>query len=188
MNRKTIIVNFSIAALIAIQLVAAAQTKKRKSLRPPKMIAPVAVTEVNPGAGPIIKILEQGEDGIPLAFQWQLNADTVLKSGDVFRETISFSGGAVLSSFMADDTTALKKSTDKEYRVTNRFVSFSGKTDAFNVTEENGILVLEHPETHEKLRYKVYLDKTRKKIIKIENLNTHRIYQPAEFEGASVSG
>jgi len=177
-----------VTALICFGLLAAAQTKKTKSTRLPRIESPSSATEVNPGAGPVIKILEQGDEGIPLAFQWQLNADTVLKKGDVIRETIAFSGGAILNLFMADDATTLKKSTDKEYKVTSRFVSFSGETAGFNVTEENGILILEHPENHEKKRYKATLDKARKKIISLENIETRKIYLPAPFEGGSVSG
>lgn len=188
MALNTLIKSLSIATFVCMNLMAVAQTKKTKSNPSPKIKSPVSVTEVNPGAGPIIKILEQGDEGIPLAFQWQLNADTVLKNGDVFRETITFSGGAVLNWYMADDSITLKKSLDKEYKVTSRFVGFSGETAAFNVSEENGILIFENPETHEQKRYKVMLNKARKKVITIKNLETGRIYLPAQFEGGNVSG
>ena len=89
---------------------------------------------------------------------------------------------------MADDTTALKRSTDKEYKVTSRFVSFSGENTSFNMTEDKGMLVLESPETHVKKQFKVVLDKARKNIVKLQDVETGRIYLPAPFDGGSVSG
>lgn len=175
-----------VTVLICVNLLAAAQTKKSKSS--PKAKPPTAITETLSGRGPIIIIIERGDEGIPLAFLWQLNADTVLKKGDVFREMISFPGTAVLNRFMADDTTALKRSTDKEYKVTSRFVSFSGESTSFNITEDKGMLILESPETHVKKHFKVVLDKARKNIVKLQDVETGRIYLPAPFEGGSVSG
>jgi len=67
-----------VTVLICVNLLAAAQTKKSKSSQP-KIKPPTAITETLPGRGPIIAIIERGDEGIPLAFLWQLNADTVLK-------------------------------------------------------------------------------------------------------------
>jgi len=184
MPLKTLFAIISIVLLISFHLNTAAQTKKTKSIAPKKMKAPVSVAQ---GAGPIIKILEIGDEGIPLAFLWQLNADTLLKKGDVFREMISFPGKAVLNRFMADDSISLKKSTEEDYAVIRRFVSFSGMDTAFNVIEDKGMLVLENVETHQRRRFKVVLDKARKKILKLQDSITGRIYLPSPFEGGNVS-
>ncbi|MFX1707180.1 hypothetical protein PV783_24645 [Chitinophaga sp. CC14] len=187
MMPKNLMKSLSVAVFVCITLMAAAQTKKSKSSQP-KIKPPTAITETLSGRGPIITIIERGDEGIPLAFLWQLNADTVLKKGDVFREMISFPGTAVLNRFMADDTTALKRSTDKEYKVTSRFVSFSGENTSFSMTEDKGMLILESPETHLKKQFKVVLDKARKNIVKLQDVETGHIYLPAPFEGGSVSG
>lgn len=187
MTLKNLINFLSLAAFVGINLMATAQTKKNRSSQP-QLKPATAITETIPGRGPIITIIERGDEGIPLAFQWQLNADTVLKKGDVFRETIAFPGGAELNSFMADDSTTLKKSAEKEYKVTSRFVSFSGESASFSITEDKGMLILERPDTHVKKRYKVVLDRARKRIIRMEDMETHRVYLPATFEGGSVSG
>lgn len=149
MKSSTLIKSLSITAFICTNLIAAAQSPKSQLGPSPKIKSPVSVTEVNPGAGPIIKIL---------------------------------------SAFLADDSTTLKRSMDKDYKVTSRFVSFSGETTAFNVSEDNGILIFENPETHEQKRYKVILNKARKKVITIKNIETGRICLPAPFEGGSISG
>lgn len=188
MTLKTLFVNINIVLLLSFHLNTIAQVKVTKSIAPKKIKAPVSVAKVNPGAGPIIKILENGDEGIPLAFLWQLNADTLLKKGDVFREMISFPGNAVLNRFMADDSITLQKSSEEDYAVTRRFVSFSGEDTTFNIIEDKGMLVLENVETHKTKRYKVVLDKARKKILKLQDTITGRIYLPTPFEGGSVSG
>lgn len=189
MTLKALFANINIVLLLSFNLNTIAQTKATKSIAPKKIKAPVSVSKANPGAGPIIKILENGDDdGIPLAFLWQLNADTLLKKGEVFREMISFPGKAVLNCLMADDSITLEKKSEKAYDVTRRFVSFSGKDTTFNIIEDKGMLVLENVETHKTKRYKVALDKARKKILKLQDTITGRIYLPAPFEGGSVSG
>lgn len=186
-NPMKIINCLLVFAFICVSFLAEAQSSKLRPLRSPKSRKTNNPTERKSGTRQIIKILEQGDEGIPLAFEWQLNADTVLKAGDVFKETIAFSGGAVLNWFMADDSVTLQRSTSKDYKVTSRFVRFSGETAAFDVTEENGVLVLENIKTHEKQRYKIFFDKTGKGITRMESIETTRIYVPARFEGGSLA-
>ncbi|WP_316753064.1 hypothetical protein [Pedobacter gandavensis] len=136
---------------------------------------------------PILKLIKQA--GEPLAFAWQLNADTVLKAKDVFREVIEFTNGAEIRKAMAIDTVSLQKSSSAEYDVRRKFLRHYGNVTAYEITQQKGkpILVLEKADLEDKLYFKVFLDKTGKKILKIQRLSNGRFYLPTPFEGPTIS-
>nr|WP_068891194.1 hypothetical protein [Pedobacter panaciterrae] len=173
------------------QLDASAQVKANKQVPPPKIkLSSLDSRKQQSNGSPVLKIIEQAMQELPLAFAWQINADTVLKADDVFREIIEFEGVANLRRSIAVDTVTLKKSMEKDYDVRWSFLKFSNDLTSYEFTQQKGkdILVFENTETHEKQYFKVFLDKSRKKILKLQHVATGHFYFPVQFEGGLVSG
>jgi hypothetical protein len=171
-------------------LSARAQVKSKRLLLPPKIVKPVYESEKPASdSAPILKLIEKAAQEAPLAFAWQLNADTLVKAKDLFREIIEFDGGATVRKAMAIDTVRIKKTAEAGADVRQNFLSFSTSLAAYDISQQKGkpILVLANTRSDEKLYFKVFLDKAAKKILKIQNLSNGRFYFSVPFEGPTIS-
>ncbi|NQX43329.1 hypothetical protein HQN84_31055 [Pedobacter steynii] len=176
--------------LASFCLVTTAQVKSKPLFLPPKILKiDVDSRELALASSPLLKLIDRAGQESPLAFAWQLNADTLIKAKDVFREAIEFDGGATIRQAMAIDTVSLQKSSKPDYEVRRNFYSFSTNLAVYEVSQKKGkqILVLEKANSKDKHYFKVFLDKAAKKILKIQNLSTGRFYLPVPFEGPSIS-
>ncbi|MBB2147512.1 hypothetical protein [Pedobacter gandavensis] len=152
--------------------------------------SPVDNRKVLVAASPILKLIDQAARTSPLAFVWQLNADTLVKSGDIFRELIEFDGAdATFRKAMVIDTVTLKKSSKADYDVKQNFYTFSTSLATYDISQQKGkpILIFLNPATKDQQYFKVFLDKAGKNILKIQSLSTKRIYLPTAFEGPMIS-
>jgi len=176
--------------LAVFGVAAHAQVKSKGLFLPPEIRkTPAEKRKILLDASPILKLIDQAARESPLSFAWQLNTDTLLKKNDVFREVIEFEGGASIRKAMAIDSITLQRNLDADYDIRRNFYSFSLDLNTYAFRQQKGkpILVLESATSTHKLYFKVFLDKTEKKILKIQNLSTGRVYLPVPFEGGTIS-
>lgn len=184
---------FTLAITLAcFSLTAKAQEEPKTSffLTDSKEESPVARWKRLRAASPILKLIDKAAEESPLAFVWQLNADTLVKEKDLFRELIEFDGGgATFRRSTVIDTVRLKKSSAADYNVLRNFYTYSGSLASYDISQQKGkpMLVFLNPKSNEKLYFKVFLDKAGKKILKIQNVSSKRFYLPTAFEGPTIS-
>lgn len=177
--------------LVFSGMTAAAQVKKSivKFPTDERAKTPAERRKILLDASPILKLIDQAGRESPLSFAWQLNTDTLLKAKDLFREVIEFENGVSIRKAMAADTVRLSKSDKASEDVRRNFYSYSVSLDSYAISQQKGkpILVFERATAPNKLYFKVFLDKTAKKILKLQSLSTGRFYLPVPFEGGTIS-
>lgn len=161
------------------------QSKKPKTKPPP----PPKYTPLKPTEpafkNEIEKILFKDS---PQSFAWKIDADAGnIPSGTLFKERVrldlrndftKFSIKARINFEYTTDALELKTGADIEELLIKSALIFKD----YSVTADKDILVLTNAKTKETERFKVFLDKARKKILKLQNLKNQMIYVPAETE------
>ena len=124
--------------------------------------------------------------GPPLTFTWKLNADTLLPADAPFQKTLelSTSDATMRTRFQKEATELKKEIAAPEGTVIAE--SHYGKTIGFSTDLSKDVATLTNRETNEKLRFKLFLNKSRTKILKIQDLKTKEVYLPAAFEGPTI--
>lgn len=123
----------------------------------------------------------------PQAFVWYFDGTGRVPGGTLFKEYIElrpvnkyteFSISARLKSARTTNSLELKKGARLEDLAIESELTF---TD-YSVKAEKDLLILTNEKTNEVERLKIFFDRNRKKIVKLQNLRNEMIYTPAEIE------
>lgn len=175
-----------IAFIVYCQTCVFGQSKKPKLKSkpplPPKLI-PLKPFKLAP-KNEIEKVLSKSS---PQAFAWKIVATGNIPPKTLVKESVrldlkniftDFSINARIKSEYTIDSLELKKDAEIEELVLKSEAAFKD----YSVTVDKNTLTLTNEKTEETERFAVFLDKDRKKIIKLQNLKNQKIYVPAEAE------
>jgi len=168
---------FLFSVLITCALNSFSQKKKSRPLPPPvpesKMVLPSQDT------------LSLTEYSSPLLFQWEMNADTALKSGTVFKELIKLKAGETeVNSFYSTEPVTLKKvkaGTTSEAKIPKMITGIN----YYDASISKGIVTLaERGRTV--LSLKVVYDKN-KQVRYLKNIKNGALYRPIPSDPPPVA-
>lgn len=167
--------------LAGLQATAHAQ-KPRKPVPPPPPPPPIVrISEHREAARTPYEKLLLDEKSWPLAFRHAVDADTVILPKQVFQKQLEVSSNGVrLEISSAKDTMQVQKGV--EGRLTSSYVKFS----FYKVTVAKDVATLTDKETGKILKYKLFLNSAKTKIIKLQDLSTKELYLPAQYVGPMI--
>lgn len=116
-------------------------------------------------------------------FRWYVNQikDTLLQPDELFTEIIEFTGDVESRSKFVIDSVNLEVGQTQIYK------SVMLELKGFKVKYNKETIILIDEKNEKKTRtFKVFLDQPKKNIIKMQEINTGRIYWPAKFEGPTI--
>ena len=179
--------------MVAAHFVAFGQ-KKKKSIPPP----PEKITKQKVQKSPYQRIFE---DNMMLAFQWRMEVkDSIIANEDrmIYKINLEFQSIKELSSYKKQpDISALKviysvqKGAKLDKNLTPRthyvdFVDYSSIFESVKIVGDN--VELTNDETKEKQIFKIFLDKDKKNIIKLQDSKTKKEFFPTEdFYSPTIS-
>jgi len=167
--------------VVASQSIAQTKSTKKTRIKRPDIIAP-----------PEIVIPEKYKTSenvplFPLAFAWQINADTTLAPNVIFREIIELNGDQVDSRVSFRDVEVkLKKSEQENYNVQNDVLSMFVKLVQYDAKIDQNMLYLTDRKNKILRTFKIFYDQ-HNHIERLQDLNTKKFYESTPFEGASPS-
>ena len=172
--------------MVAAHFVAFGQNKK-KSIPPP----PEKITKQKVQKSPYQRIFE---DNMMLAFQWRMEVkDSIIIANEdrmIYKIYLEFQSIKELSSYKKQpDISALKviysvqKGTKLDKNLTPRmdytdFVDYPWISESVKIVGDN--VELTNDETKEKEIFKIFLDKDKKNIIKLQDSKTKKEFFPTE--------
>ena len=166
--------------MVAAHFVAFGQ-KKEKSIPPP----PEKITKQKVQKSPYRRIFE---DNMMLAFQWRMEVkDSIIIAND--KINLEFQSVKELSSYKKQPISAQKiiysveKGAKLDKNLTPRmdyidFVDYPSIFESVKIVGDN--VELTNDETKEKQIFKIFLDKDKKNIIKLQDLKTKKEFFPTE--------
>lgn len=160
---------------------------KRQILTPPKINSPYSSSKPKNNVVSIVK-----DNSFPLSFKFEINKDTIFLPNSEFAEIIEISDSGysedlnvTIISRTASDTLKFEYNDGtKEDRIMH---SYFEKRKWCEVNMNKEIMSAVDKESKEKIDFKVVLDKTKKKILYVENRATKRKYLPTSYEAPSPS-
>ena len=178
--------------MVAAHFVAFGQNKK-KSIPPP----PEIITKQKVQKSPYRRIFE---DNRMLAFQWRMEVkDSIIANEDrmIYKINLEFQSVKELRSYKKQPISALKviysveKGAKLDKNLTPRthyvdFVDYSSIFESVKIVGDN--VELTNNETKEKQIFKIFLDKDKKNIIKLQDSKTKKEFFPTEdFYSPTIS-
>ena len=178
--------------MVAAHFVAFGQNKK-KSIPPP----PEKITKQKVQKSPYRRIFE---DNMMLAFQWRMEVkDSIIANEDrmIYKINLEFQSVKELRSYKKQPISALKviysveKGTKLDKNLTPRmdytdFVDYPSIFESVKIVGDN--VELTNNETKEKQIFKIFLDKDKKNIIKLQDSKTKKEFFPTEdFYSPTIS-
>lgn len=177
-NRKTLITLVSIL-LISISGIGYAQ-KNKKVIPPPPPPPPIDIVREPKITNSVEKIIKQSESTV--CFRWNVNKfeDKALLPEEQFTEILEFVGDVNSRNNFAVDSVTIKK--EQSSLLTSTF-----KLKSYTVKYVNETIILKDEENPKLIRtFKVFLDKPKKNILKIQEIANGRFYFPAAFQGPTI--
>ena len=171
--------------MVAAHFVAFGQ-KKKKSIPPP----PEKITKQKVQKSPYRRIFE---DNMMLAFQWRMEVkDSIIIANEdrmIYKINLEFQSVKELSSYKKQPISAQKiiysveKGAKLDKNLTPRmdyidFVDYPSIFESVKIVGDN--VELTNNETKEKQIFKIFLDKDKKNIIKLQDLKTKKEFFPTE--------
>ena len=171
--------------MVAAHFVAFGQ-KKEKSIPPP----PEKITKQKVQKSPYRRIFE---DNMMLAFQWRMEVkDSIIIANEdrmIYKINLEFQSVKELSSYKKQPISAQKiiysveKGAKLDKNLTPRmdyidFVDYPSIFESVKIVGDN--VELTNNETKEKEIFKIFLDKDKKNIIKLQDLKTKKEFFPTE--------
>ncbi|MBF8455596.1 hypothetical protein IV494_00240 [Kaistella sp. G5-32] len=170
--------------LVSLQQTAFGQKSKLKQKTPPPKISkvediPPPIREIKQT---IYEKLFDSSEHPPLAFEWRLDADTLLAKGGIYRKHLEIgSDSGRLNKYEASNDFQIRK--DYAYDPLKQ----TYKLIFLDIKFDKNIIITTDKKTGNVVKYKIFLNKAQTKVTKLENLKTKQIYSTGEFEGPTIS-
>jgi hypothetical protein len=123
-----------------------------------------------------------------IAFNWIINEDTILPADALYKEFIrlnSNEAGRIVRYLTKNSVTVKKNSESKDDNFSTIFSSSVEYIDCAVKVEKN-VVLLTDKKNQEVEKFRVFLDKKKEKILKIQNLKNNRIYEPRDVDDTMV--
>lgn len=123
-----------------------------------------------------------------IAFNWMINEDTTLSGGTLYKEFIRFNSDEAgrIVRYFTNTSVTIKKNSEPKVDDFPTVISSSVEYVDCAIRVEKNVVFLTAEKNQEVEKFRIILDKKKKRILKIQNLKTNRIYLPSASDDTRV--